>query len=135
MRLVVDTNVLLSALIADSATRSIILKGGHELYYPELGLAKIRKYKSPIMAKGGLNETEFDYLLKAMLDKIEIVKTEYYESKIVEAKNAMSKVDPEDASYVALALSIPDCTIWSNDKHLHSQKKVPAVSTADLLKH
>ena len=36
MRFVIDTNIILSALIKDSSTRKIILKSGWNFYYPEM---------------------------------------------------------------------------------------------------
>lgn len=44
MIIVVDVNVLLSALIKDSTTRELIIKSGQEFCFPEPALQKIRIY-------------------------------------------------------------------------------------------
>lgn len=58
MRLVLDVNVLISALIRDSTTRNIIINSEFDFYFPEPSLNKIRKYQAYIIGKSGLSEIE-----------------------------------------------------------------------------
>ncbi len=50
MIFVIDTNILISALIRDSTTRKIIVKSGWEFYYPEISFHEVRKYKGLVLA-------------------------------------------------------------------------------------
>jgi predicted nucleic acid-binding protein len=133
MRLVVDVNIILSALISDSATRKIILNSSHELYFPEAELRNIRKYSKRVLEKTGMGAHEFEIVLGAILGKIEIVKTESYSKQLKGASSIMSELDPDDTPFLALALSIPSSVIWSNDKHLHKQSAVKSIKTGDLI--
>ena len=47
----------------------------------------------------------------------------------------MNAIDPEDYVFVALALSINNDGIWSEDKHLEKQKVIRVWKTKDLLEH
>jgi len=134
MRLVVDTNVLLSALIADSATRRIIFRAGHELYYPKDALEELGHCKGLIRRKSSVSEKGLDELISETLKKLEIVDARHFYIKMGEAECIMAPYDKEDAVFIALALSIPECAIWSNDKHLRMQEYIPVVTTEELLK-
>ena len=46
MKIVLDTNILISALIKDSITRKIIFESNSEFYYPETSLHELRKHKN-----------------------------------------------------------------------------------------
>jgi predicted nucleic acid-binding protein len=41
MKVVLDTNILISALMRDSTIRRLIVEVGEELFYPEAGLKEI----------------------------------------------------------------------------------------------
>jgi predicted nucleic acid-binding protein len=56
MKLVIDTNILLSALIKDSTTRKIIIQSEWQLYYPEISFHEVHKYKQLVLEKSGLCE-------------------------------------------------------------------------------
>ena len=68
MKIVVDVNIVLSALIRDSSTRKIIRELGQELYFPEPSLHKLRKYQDYVIGKAGLNEKDYTSLLKALFN-------------------------------------------------------------------
>ena len=52
IRLVVDTNVLISALMKDDSFHAKLIKSEcFELYYPDYGMAEIEKYKDYIVSK------------------------------------------------------------------------------------
>ena len=49
MKIIIDTNVLLSALIKNSSTRTIIMESGWTFYYPEMSFHEVRKYKDLVI--------------------------------------------------------------------------------------
>jgi len=59
MRLVVDANILFSFFNRKSTARDLILSGKMTLYSPEFILKEIEKYKSEIMDKFSLTETQY----------------------------------------------------------------------------
>lgn len=135
MIIVIDVNVLLSALIRDSATREVIIKSGQSFCFPELSLHKIRKYKDYIIEKSGFSEFEFLVMLHTLLQFVRIIPTEELLINWNEAKKIMEQIDPEDATFIATALGQNNSIIWSDDKHFDKQKKIKVWKTKDLLKY
>ena len=124
MKIVLDVNVILSALIRDSTIRKIILNSQFDLYFPEPSLHKIRKYKSYILEKSGLSEEEYDKIMATLFKYIQLVTTEEIEKNWDEAKKIMEHIDKEDVVFIATALSIENSVIWSDDRHFEKQDRV-----------
>ena len=70
MKIILDVNVILSALIRDSTTRKIILNSEFDFYFPEPSLHKIRKYKDYILEKSGLTEEEYNKIMATLFKYI-----------------------------------------------------------------
>ena len=88
MIIIIDVNILLSALIKNSTTREIIIKSGQDFRFPEISLHKIRKYKDLILEKSGLSESEFLIIFNNLFKFIRIIPTEEL------LKSAVSKKPP-----------------------------------------
>jgi predicted nucleic acid-binding protein len=69
-----------------------------------------------------------------LLENLIIVPLDEYEDKIDEAMEIIGKIDEKDIQFVALALSIKNDGIWSNDKHFEKQEKVQIYKTANIIK-
>ena len=133
MKIILDVNVILSALIRDSTTRKIILNSEFDLYFPESSLHKIRKYKDYILEKSGLTEEEYNKIMATLFKYIKLVSTEEIEKNWHEAKKIMEHIDKEDVVFIATALSIEDSIIWSDDRHFEKQNKVKVFKTKDIV--
>lgn len=131
MRLVVDANILFSFFNRKSTARDLILSGKMTLYSPEFILKEIEKYKSEIMDKFSLTETQYLVVLNIAKEFIVFVPISEFIDKIKEVIEASP--DPKDAQYLALAMKygIP---IWSNDKRLKRQSIVKVFSTEELIR-
>ena len=134
MIIIIDTNVLISALIRDSVTRKIIVYSGLNFYYPEISLHEIRKYKNLILKKSGLSEDDYENLLGKILEYVLLVPTEEIEEKLEEAKSIMLHIDPDDVVFIAAALSYPDSLIWSDDAHFEKQARIKVLKTYQFMK-
>ena len=134
MKVIVDTNRIMAALIKDSASRKILMSGKFE--FLTIGVAKheIEKYKHELMEKAQVSEEEFNQILSLLYSKIFIVDDKVIESKMEEAKVVMDKIDPNDTPFIALALSVESDGIWSHDKHFEKQNKLKIWKTGILLK-
>ncbi|TVM04219.1 MAG: hypothetical protein CV087_00825 [Candidatus Brocadia sp. WS118] len=58
MRLVIDTSILISAILKDSATREILLFADIEFLLPEYALEEYEKHRKIISKRSGLSEKE-----------------------------------------------------------------------------
>lgn len=134
MILVLDTNILISALIKNSISRKLIIELDEELLYPEAGVREIQKYKDLIIEKSGLNENEFNSIFNLLLEYIELVPNNLLETHLKEAKDIMLKIDEKDVIFVATALAFKDAIIWSDDKDFMKQNKIPVKTTSEIIK-
>jgi predicted nucleic acid-binding protein len=129
MRLVVDTNVLISALIRQGETRRILFDFGFEFVTPAYSISEIRKYKDEICRKAGIDSVEFEHLLEILFRYIKIINPDFYSSYLEEAGGLIK--DSKDVSFLACALAL-QCGIWSNDKGFKEQDKIKIYSTQEL---
>ena len=134
MRIIVDVNIVLSALIRKGNKRDIIVKSGFDFYFPEIALLKIRKYREYALEKSGLLEGEFDQLLAVLFKYLKILPTESVRAHWKEALEIMGKVDTEDVVFIAAALSLPRSCVWSEDRHFERQNRVLILKTIDIVK-
>ncbi len=134
MQLIVDTNILASALIRNANTRRILLSPSLKLFLPEYSLDELRANWDFIIRKSKLSPAELEELLLVLLRNIIVVTEPSYTDFIPLAIEAMTAIDVEDAPFIALALSFHNDGIWSNDKDLERQSIVRVWKTEELLK-
>lgn len=130
-RLIVDTNILISALMKDSITREIILHFNGDLYSINFSKQEVKKYVGYILKKTKQSKESFEILLGTILDKIILLNDDVIMIKINEAKEIMDNIDSDDTPFVAGALAI-GADIWSDDKHFQKQKVVKVWTTKEL---
>ena len=134
MELVVDTSVVVAALLRPGDTRTIIFSPLLKLYSPERLEIEIIKNKEKFMKYSKLSEENFSGALNLLLKQIEIISFEQYKEKETQAKELCKARDESDWPFLALALRL-NLSIWSYDPDLFKgQKKIPVVKTSDLYK-
>ncbi len=127
--LVIDANVLFSALIKNSLTAKIIFEEDIIPSAPEFVIEEFLKYEDLILKKTSRTREEFIQIMHMLKDIITLVTKEEYSKFIGEAKKFSP--DEKDVMYLALALKLK-CAVWSNDKRLKQQDRVKVYSTEDL---
>lgn len=133
MKLIIDTNVLISSLLKDSTTRELLLNESFQFYLPEIVMSEVKKYLPYIIQKSRQTEEEIKKLLNILLENLNLVPIDEYEKKMDEAMEIISKIDEKDSQFIALALSIVNDGIWSNDKHFEKQEKIQVYKTVDII--
>jgi putative PIN family toxin of toxin-antitoxin system len=133
MKLVVDTNRIIAALVKDGSSREIIATSNHNLITTDFAIDEINKHKREILEKSGLNEVSFDLLITLLFYDIEIVPSSEYKEYIKEAENLTKERDIKDAPFLALALTKKADGIWSDDKDFEIQDKIKVYKTKDLV--
>ncbi|MDO8538011.1 MAG: PIN domain-containing protein [archaeon] len=133
-KIVVDANIIFSAIIKDSTTRYLI---GHsediELVTPSFIVLEILNHLDEFSKRF---EVKKHYLQKLAdkifeLGEIKIIEPAFYSEYEQQALELIN--DPKDSSYLALALKL-NCPIWSNDKDFKKQNRIKVYSTQELLK-
>lgn len=135
MRIVVDTNRILSALLKDGMDRKIISSQNINFFTLDYVLEEIGKYMGYIIKKSGLPKEEIETLLSLFMENVAIVSDKKVKSKMKEAMDIMKDIDAKDAPILACALAVPNDGIWSEDKHVHKQSVIKALHSADLLNY
>jgi len=130
MKLVVDANVLFSALIKDSMTRKLFFEERLEIYAPEYLFEEFEEHKMEIMQKAHRGESEFWEVVDILKSRMSVVTVSEFE-KFMEKALKVSP-DKDDAIYFAAALAIGGA-IWSNDRRLKGQKAVKVWSTEEIV--
>lgn len=133
MNIILDTNILISALIKDSATRRIIIESGLNLFYPENSFKEILKHKEYILKKADYSGEEFLKIINKLLEYINLIPLKIIEPRLKEANKIMEKIDINDVIFIASALSL-NGLIWSEDKDFDKQPIVKVVKTKYLIK-
>ena len=133
MKLVVDTGIIISALIKDSLTRKVIMHPAFEFYSPEEIQNEIEDNIDEIVEKSKVSRKRIYDVLDTILDRIEIIPSHTFSGHYKIAYEKMKYIDEDDAPFLALAMSFENDGIWSNDSHIHEQDLVRVWTTDEVL--
>lgn len=132
MGIIIDSNVLFSALIRNSMTRKMILEYGGKFLFPDYIFEELERHKEDLLQKSKMSKTDFDKLLELLLCKMERVPKEALLEFLEDALEMVKNIDQEDALFVACALAYPNSIIWSNDKKLKDVNGIVTMSTKEV---
>ena len=121
MKIVIDSNILFSALIKDSITRRIILDYDNQFLFPYYIFEEIQRYKNELLKKSKMKSRDFEDLLRLLLRKVIIILNEVLLHYKDEAYKIIKDIDSDDVTFIACALAFSESVIWSDDKRLKQQ--------------
>jgi putative PIN family toxin of toxin-antitoxin system len=133
LRLVIDTNILISALLRDSTTRRILMTAPIDFVAPPHVFQELTEHIIEVKKRSRLPFEQLHELLRLLQDHIGPVEVDKESDALGEAGNIIGTVDPEDVPIIAAALSIKCDGIWSEDLHLQKQDQIKIWKTKDLL--
>ena len=132
MNIVIDSNILFSALIKDSLTRKVILDYDGTFLFPSYIFEEMEKHKEELLKKSKMTAKDFNALLSLLLRKVLIVPTDSLRPYKKQAYDIVKDIDPDDVLFIACALAYPQSFLWSDDKKLRRQSIVPMLSTREM---
>jgi len=135
MRLVLDTNILIAALIKDSITRRILLLPDLEFLLPAFALDELARHRAKIVRAARLKGDELDLLLTLLLTSVAVVPYERIAPYLSDADALIGTIDPDDVPFVALALAEEHDGIWSNDRAFEDLPGIQCWTTTSLKTH
>ncbi|MDZ7724222.1 MAG: PIN domain-containing protein [candidate division KSB1 bacterium] len=116
MKVVLDSNILFSALISGKESYIDILKV-LDVYVPDFIFQELSKYNERILKKTKL-KTEISSFVRQLFSEITVIpKFAISKENYRKAENLCQDIDPKDTVYLALSLEL-DIPLWSNDKEL-----------------
>jgi predicted nucleic acid-binding protein len=132
MKLVIDANVVISALIADSKTRELIVTVEPDLLTPAFVHDEIENYENLIVEKSGIEPDRVAQFIDLLFQYIEVIPASEFYPAIERADEAIGDTDPDDVLYLACAIAC-DAAIWSDDSDFDEQDMVEAYTTSDVI--
>ncbi len=133
MKLVVDANVVISALASSGVTRKVFLFNflvkRFEFITPELLMREVRKREESLIKEIGISKEEFNKVLEFLIRDIEFIPAKEFVRFLPEAERICR--DPKDKEYVALALAF-NCPIFSGDPDLREIEGINVYSPREL---
>lgn len=122
---VVDTNLIFSALVSNSSKiREILFESNLTFYAPDYLITEIFKHKDKLIKYSRLSENEFFLYFNAIFEQIRFVPTDFIGSESRQIAYDLCKdVDINDIPFIALSveLKIP---LWTGDKKLKEGLKL-----------
>ena len=140
MKIVVDTNILFSALLNSNGTISGLLFNSarqFEFYSCTYMRAEIERHWPKLLKLSKLTEAELAATYKLLLRRINFIHEGLIPATMwVAAAELVREIDPDDADFVALATYLRG-GIWTGDKPLRNglrQRNFEAVyTTSEML--
>jgi predicted nucleic acid-binding protein len=132
LKIVINSNILFSALIKDSITRRIILDYEEQFLFPSYILEEMEKHKNELLTKSKMKQKDFEDLLRLLLQKVIIIPKELLLHYKNDAYHIIKDIDPDDVIFIASAIAYSDSIIWSDDKKLKQQSIVRIINTNEM---
>lgn len=121
MIVVVDTNIIFSAILSPKGTISDLLlnsKGVFEFYTPTFIIEELEQHHEKLIKLSRFNSEELNFLKLQIFRKVDLIDIENIPKQTWEsAFNLVKDVDEDDTPFVALALELRSF-LWTGDKKL-----------------
>jgi predicted nucleic acid-binding protein len=109
MELIIDGNILMSALIStDGKTFDLIFYDRIQMFAPEFLMEEITKYINEVLSKSGLSIDELELFMTMIDSRIEFIPKSEFNKFVFNAEGISP--DPNDVVYFALALKV--CVLY-----------------------
>jgi predicted nucleic acid-binding protein len=124
--------LIVSALIADSKTRELVVTLEPELLTPEVVHDEIGNHEALIVEESGVSMGRVRQFMGLLFQYAETVPASELYLCIGEADEAIGDTDPDDVLYVACALA-RNAGVWSDDSDFDEQDLVPVFTTGEVV--
>ncbi len=126
MKIVVDTNIIFSALLTPKGGISDLLLNSdnhYEFYTPTYVLNELNRHEQKILSISGYSPDELNFLKRSIFKKIDLIDIESIHPQTLKRAIQLTEgIDEFDAPFIALALEL-DTYLWTGDKKLISGLK------------
>ena len=133
MKIVVDTNIVFSALLShENVHKLVLLSGSFDFFSCNYLMAEIFKHKNKILKFSSLSETEIIEQFEMLLRRINFVPEEMVPSVFYkEAVSLCDDIDHYDVPFVALSLYLDGCLL-TGDKNLSKHLALKGVQVFSI---
>jgi len=139
MKVVIDTNIIFSAIISpNNKIAELILKSKNVFNYfaPNQLSEELNEHENKALQLTGYSRQEYSEIKNGLLSRIQIISDILISpSALLRAEELLKDVDPDDTVFLALALDM-DARLWTGDaklsKGLKNKDIYNTVSTNEL---
>lgn len=120
MKIVVDTNIVFSALLNSTGKIAhLIINGSSHFKYYSINLLKeeISAHKSKLLMLSGLSEESYNKSYNSIIARIKFINEFLLPENIVESANLVYDIDENDSLFIALNDYLGG-KLWTGDKKL-----------------
>lgn len=117
MKIVVDSNIIFSALISGKEFYLDVFRTNN-VYLPDIVFSELSRYESYLIAKTRLDQNDFKVFVQMLFEEVTVVPK--FAISVENWKNAYricEDIDEKDTPFVALSLELK-IPLWTNDKKL-----------------
>jgi predicted nucleic acid-binding protein len=129
MKLVVDANIFISALIGGKAAE-LLFNPNFELLTTERTTWEVKKYLPELAAH--TEKSPADLLFLFELIPVRAYQSKEYETSLSTAQHLIGDRDPFDVDILALTLET-GAPLWSNDSDFEGIEKITLLKTKDII--
>ncbi len=141
MKIVIDTNIVFSALIKTNTVFGQIIfnsQGVFEFYSPHYLKTEIKKHWGKLLKISSLSDRQLEESFDSLLTKIHFINEEVIPQKVWEdSENITKEIDIDDTDFVALTKFLKG-KLWTGDlelkKGLHKCGFKKVMTTPEILK-
>lgn len=117
MRVVVDSNIIFSALISGKEVYLDIFKQ-NDVYIPDIVFSELNRYELRLIQKTKLMHTKFNNFIRMLFEEVIVIpKFAISEENWQKAYIICKDIDEKDTPFVALSLEL-QIPLWTNDRKL-----------------
>jgi putative PIN family toxin of toxin-antitoxin system len=118
-KVIIDTNIIFSSLLASSSKlRDTLMKSDIIFYAPNYLFVEIFKYKEKILKYSKIDESEIYIILDTIISNINFINMNFISVKNRQKAYDLCKdIDEKDLAFVALALEL-NALLWTGDQKL-----------------
>ena len=119
MRVVVDSNIIFSALISGKEVYLDLFKQ-NDVYIPDIVFSELNRYELRLIQKTKLRQSKFKNFIRMLFEEVIVIpKFAISEENWQKAYKICKDIDEKDTPFVALSLEL-QIPLWTNDKKLLS---------------
>jgi predicted nucleic acid-binding protein len=131
VKVVLDANVLVSALMRDGFTRTLLVHPDLKLVTPEYALAEVLRHLPSLAKRMPVPIQQARLTLELLLGHVTTAPHEDYGGEMRRAEEILRDIDPDDAPFAALALAA-ELPLWTQDNALLACADLPTITMHDL---
>ena len=119
MKIIVDTNILFSAMLSNgSPLRQTLNNQDLEFLAPNFIFLELFKHKEKLLKLSKQSEAEIYLFLNYLLEQVHFISSDLISTQAYSSAYELCKdVDEADTPFVALSLEL-DTALWTGDKRL-----------------